>query len=300
MLSLLRRSIVIFIIGFIALFVLRISYGYVSQPNGEPLTRYAGNTISNASWKFASGLRNYASAKLKQSRSVPVGGTIGGSSDQKYEKIANIGLRSNKFDTHETDIRDHIKTNSALIQFEQRQGLKGNRLLRLAIGVNPDKFDQFVEKAQTFGTLTQLTINKSDKTNEYRDLQAKRGSLEKSRKALDELKKREGDIRSMVELEKQILSLEQKIQALGVNLGDFDSENEFVTVKLLLAEAKSAVLRNISFIKRALTAFVWTVGYYTMLWLALAFCAVAILASAHVIRMALVLFRDADKGGAKT
>ena len=300
MLTMLRRAIIVFVIGFIGLFGLRLGYGYITQPNGTPISSYTRN-VSAQAWKFASGLRNFASAKFKKvSRRQPLAGGPSGT-DQKYEKVANVGLRSTTFDKHEASVRDHIKTNDALIQFEQRRGLKGNRLLRLAIGVNPDKFDSFVRKVQTFGKLTQLTINKSDKTNEYRDLQAKRASLEKSRQALTELKKRDGDIRSLVELEKQILTLEQQIQALGVNLGDFDSENEFVTVKLLLAEAKSAVLRNISFVRRALTAFVWTVSYYTTLWVALAFCAAAFLVSIYAIRQLLKLLSEADrKGLAKT
>ncbi|HUS97234.1 MAG TPA: DUF4349 domain-containing protein [Hyphomicrobiaceae bacterium] len=294
MIAILRRTVIIFIAGFVVLFALRIGYGYWDQPNGQPVARAANTFGTSRNWKFAGGLRNYASAKVKVSRSQLPGGAIGGGVDQKYEKVANVGLTSGEFDRDEDNVRTHIKSNGALIQFEQRQGLKGHRLLRLAIGVSPDKFDSFVEKIQTFGKLSQLTINKSDKTNEYRDLQAKRASLDKSRTALAELKKREGDIRSMVELEKQVLALEQQIQALGVNLGDFDSENEFVTVKVLLAETQKSILRTLSFVARAFAAFVWTVQFYALLWVALAACAVAVLAGIFVIRLALKMLADAD------
>ena len=53
------------------------------------------------------------------------------------------------------------------------------------IGVDPAAFEAFVKKIQTFGELTLLTINKYHKTNEYRDLQAKRQALEMTREALD-------------------------------------------------------------------------------------------------------------------
>ena len=142
-------------------------------------------------------MRNYASTKVKF-KPAQVGGAFR-SVDQKYEKIANVGLRTLEFESDEQKLRSLIKDNSALIQFEQRQGLKRSRSLRLAIGVNPDKFDPFVAEVQQVGKLYQLTIDTSDKTNEYRDLQAKRASLETSRKALTELKQREGDIAAMVD-----------------------------------------------------------------------------------------------------
>lgn len=102
----------------------------------------------------------------------------------------------------------------------------------MALGLNPDKFDPSVTEVQQIGKLLQLTIDKSDRTNKYRDIQAKRASLETSRKALTELKK-------------QILKLEQAMHALGVNLGDFDVENEFVTVNVLLVETRRKVVRKI-------------------------------------------------------
>ncbi len=294
-----RCSILVFLVGFLALFVLRLGYGYWQSPNGEVIRQdNFGQSISSG-WNFASGLKNYASSKIKRAASGLASTTAGGGADQKYEKIANVGLRSSKFDDHEAVIRNLIKTSSSLIQFEQRRGLKGHRVLQLAVGVNPNRFDTFVEEAQTFGKLTELTINKSDKTNEYRELQAKRVSLEKTREALTQLKQREGEIRAMIELEKQILSLEQQIQNLGVSLGDFDAENEFVTVKMLLAEAKAAAIRSISFVNRALVAFTWTVKYYALLWLSLAAAIIAGLGATLLVRIFVNLLpkRDADSKG---
>ncbi|MFA9473909.1 MAG: DUF4349 domain-containing protein [Filomicrobium sp.] len=98
-------------------------------------------------------------------------------------------------------MRRLIGENDALTQHEQRQGLNGYRTLQLAIGVATNLFDAFVEKVQAFGELTRLTINKSEKTNECRDLQAKRRALEKTRTALIDLKQRDGEIRAMIGLE---------------------------------------------------------------------------------------------------
>lgn len=256
-----------FCLGFVVLFLLRLGYGYWTSPNGEPIRSAPINRASGQVWQFASSLKNYASAKVKRSAS-PVAAFS--ETDQKYEKIANIGLQSSKYDVAERNIRDLVKSSTSVIQFEQRSGLKGRRVARLAIGVIPNQFDSFVKDARTFGKLTELTINKSDKTNEYRQLTAQRVSLEKTRDALTKLKQRQGDITAMLALEKQMLSLEQQAQSLGVSLGDFDSENEFVTVKIVVSETGPPAIRNISFPNRALIAFVWTVKYYTFLWLGFA------------------------------
>ncbi|MEM6496547.1 MAG: DUF4349 domain-containing protein, partial [Pseudomonadota bacterium] len=168
------------------------------------------------------------------------------------------------------------------------------RSLRLAIGVNPEKFDPFVAEVQTIGKLYKLTIDKSNKTNEYRDLQAKRASLETSRKALTDLKQREGDIAAMVELEKQILKLEQAIQALGVSLGDFDVENEFVTVKVLLAETRRKIVRNISIWKRLLDTLFWTLPAYAVIWLVLAAAAFTGLVATFLMGKVARMVKDAE------
>lgn len=289
----LRRTTIVFVLGFLALFAVRFAYSYVKQPVRPPQSGGIIGTFSSGGWQFAKGLRNYASTKVKF-QPAQVGAAFR-SVDQKYEKIANVGLQTLKFEDDENKLRSMIKDNSALIQFEQRQGLKGRRSLRLAIGVNPEKFDPFVDEVQKIGKLSELTINKSDKTNEYRDLQAKRKSLETSRQALTDLKQREGDIGSMVELEKQILKLEQAIQALGVSLGDFDAENEFVTVKVLLAEARKRIIRNISIWKRLLDTFAWTVQAYALLWLVLAAAAFTGLVATYLLRTVVRLVRDADE-----
>ena len=281
-----RTTIILFVTGFLLVFFLRLGYGYLQSPDGVQIqSGRVGGTISQG-WDFAAGLKNYASKKIGvlSMHSSGQSATPATTTDQKYEKVANIGLYTDKFDDDETRVRTLIKKSSALIQFEQRQGLKGRRLLRLAIGVNPAQFDEFVDEIQTYGKLTELTINKSDKTNEYRQLQAKRVSLEKARASLTELKQREGEIRDMIELERRILESEQEIQKLGVSLGDFDAENEFVTVKILLAEKKAAI-RNVSFARRILVAFVFTAKYYTFLWLGLAAAIIAALAGVQLLRI---------------
>ena len=156
-------------------------------------------------------------------------------------------------------LRKNIKDNDALIQFEQKKGNNGARQLHLVIGVPPEKFDSLYLKLSTIGDVKSKQITKNDKTNEYKELNAKKASLEKIRNSLIELKSKGGEIAEYIELENRILDIEQQLQSLGVNLGNFDDENEFCTVKFSIAEGKEI---KISFMQRVKVALEWTVKIY--------------------------------------
>jgi uncharacterized protein YfcZ (UPF0381/DUF406 family) len=91
-------------------------------------------------------------------------------------------------------------------------------------------------------------ITKIDKTNEYRQLNAKKASLEKTLASLQELKSKTGVIDDFISLNYKILEIETQMQELGVELGNFDAENEFCTIKFSLYEGAAA--KSLNFIER--------------------------------------------------
>ncbi len=146
--------------------------------------------------------------------------------------------------------------------------------MHLLIGINPARFDSFHTTIQHIGTIKSTTIIKIDKTNEYRTLNAKKASLEKTLLSLNELKSRNGQIGDYVSLHDKILAIETQMQELGVELGNFDTENEFCTVKFSLYEG--ATEKGISLFSRIKTALEWTIRYYAMLVFALSVVLVSI------------------------
>ena len=94
-------------------------------------------------------------------------------------------------------------------------------------------------------------------------------------------------------------SLEQQIQGLGVSLGDFDAENEFVTVKLLLAESRLIKRAIKSFISHAFDGLAWTLLYYTMLWIGFAAFVLVAFLGLYLLREAARLYKAADTKFAK-
>lgn len=239
---------------FAILFILRFAYGYTKTiDNNNNQTQFFDNLLSVK--------RNYASKEYK-TKSSPSGQPSNAKMDQKYEKVAEIKTKSSEFLNEEKKARAEIEKYNALVQFEQKSGNDGNRKLNLLIGVPPENFDSLYHELITIGKVQAKQITKKDKTNEYKELNAKKLSLEKIRASLIDLKDKGGKIEEYMDLENRILEIEQELQNLGVSLGDFDDENEFCTVQFSLIEGKIA---KIGISQRIKVAFDWTVRTYLYL-----------------------------------
>ncbi len=239
---------------FLLLFVFRLIYGYVATDTG---------TGSDYTSDFFSSLenirKNYASEKFSNNSQFQPAME----SNQKFEKTASIKTKSSEFEKDEKTIKAKTKAYNAVIQYEQNQGQKGYRQIHLLIGVAPALFDSFYVDIQKTGVVRASQITKVDKTNEYKQLNAKKASLEKTLKSLLELKSRAGAITDFVSLHDKILEIEEKLQESGVELGNFDAENEFCTVKLSVYEG--ATQKNIPFIHRLKVAFEWSIKYFAII-----------------------------------
>lgn len=245
-----KKIILFLILGFIVLFAFRFIYGY---------TKTTDNT-SDQSPQFddmSSSKRNYASKEYKVQSSNETSSPV--KVDQKYEKIAEINTKSSNFEKEEAQTRKQIEKHNAIIQFEQKSGNTGYRRLDLLIGVPPENFDSLYSCLITIGNVQAKQITKKDKTNEYKELNAKKNSLEQIRTSLIELKSKGGKIDEYMQLENRILEIEEQLQELGVSLGDFDNENEFCTVKFSLKEGR---ISSISIFSRIKVALEWTVKMY--------------------------------------
>jgi len=246
----LKKLILWLIIIFAVLSIFRLIYGSTKTFDDTPNQTQFFDNISNSK-------RNYATKEYKVKSSTPNQTAI--KVDQKYEKIAEIKTKSSNFEEEEKSSRKTIEKLDALIQFEQKSGNKGYRKLNLVIGVPPENFDAIYNQLITIGKVQAKQITKKDKTNEYKELNAKKQSLEKIRNSLIELKSKGGKIEEYMGLENRILEIEQQLQGLGVSLGDFDDENEFCTVQFSLLEGKEV---KIGIMQRVKVALEWTVKIY--------------------------------------
>ncbi len=257
----LKRGIIYLILLFIILFMFRLFYGY---------SEYTNANIAESDLFFqeiSSSRVNYASKKYKIN-TVSNNASAVIDVDQKYEKIATVNTKSSEFEREKKSLDKEIKTHGAIIQFEQNSGNNGYRKLQLLIGVQPEKFDSLYNVLSKIGKVQSKEITKKDKTNEYKQLNAKKESLLKIRTSLIELKSKGGKIEEYIDLENRILSIEEELQGLGVQLGNYDEENEFCTIKFSLIEGLE---NKISLMHRIKVALEWTISTYLQLMLILFF-----------------------------
>ena len=254
---------------FVCMFLCRLFYGYATVPNA-----LAQSVMQMANYQVASTSKsNYASIKYKrEAQGAPQPVLV----DQKYERIAETRCETSRFEEDEKALRAAIAREKGLIQYEQRQGRKGQRRLDFSIGVPPSNFDALYEALQKTGQVVATNITKTDKTNEYLDLKAKIAALEANLASLRKLKARPGSLDELMRLETRMLEVQDQLQGLGVSLGAFDEENEFNTIRFGLVEVKK---RTISVVHRVKVAFEWTVKYYALLMFGL----VAALVAAFVV-----------------
>jgi hypothetical protein len=245
-----------FISLFVVLFLFRLLYGYMA------IDTNIGSDYSENFFSSIENLRkNYASEKISMKGDIQISQNM--ASNQKFEKTASIKTKTSEFEKDERQLKSKSKSYNAVIQYEQNLGQKGNRQIHLLIGVNPTMFDSFYNDILKIGVVKAMEITKVDKTNEYRQLNAKKASIEKTLQSLNELKTKGGQISDFVTLNDKILEIEAKAQELGVELGNFDAENEFCTVKISMYEG--ATSKNVSFIHRLKVALEWTIKYFAIM-----------------------------------
>ncbi len=243
---------------FLALFVFRFIYGF-ALPDAVQGSDRTGDFFSGIELR-----KNYASEKFSMK------GEGGGSgvqasafaSSQKYEKTATTRSRSTAFEKDNALLDRQVKAFNGVVQYEQRSGNPGDRQLHLLIGVVPEKFDTFYTAVQSIGRVRFTEITKVDKTNEYRQLNAKKTSLEKTLVSLNELKAKGGEITDFIALHEKIRDIESELQTLGVDLGNFDSENEFCSVRFSLYEGVAG--KKIGVMQRINVALEWTLQFYAL------------------------------------
>ena len=259
---------------FILLFAFRMLYGYVAA---DPASR---NDYSDNFFGSIDNLRkNYASEKIAIKGDIQAVPNM--ASSQKFEKTASIKAKTSEFDKDENLIKSKTKSYNAIIQYEQNLGQKGNRQIHLLIGINPAKFENFYLELQKIGMLKDTEITKVDKTNEYRQLNAKKISIEKMLQSLIELKSKGGQIADFISLNDKILEVEEQLQGLGVELGNFNTENEFCTVRFSMYEG--ATEKSISFIHRTKVALEWTIKYFAIIAITSLFILIAIFVLLSII-----------------
>lgn len=251
-------------------------YGYDGADVSDFADFKLNGAIKSAASAFVPEVHNYAREGRLAGGAAGIGGSFGApiklkgkvypapqnlppqESEETYEKIGSLSAWSRDFDNDEKKVRSAIASHQVLIQQEENSGLAGSRLLNLALGVVPEKFDAVMAELQKIGNLISFRVTKTDKTNDYRSLMAQRASIEKNRADLLALKKRSGKMSELLDLQQKIFDIDDNLKDLGLQIGHFEGQASLCTIALSLREIGPAPL----FWAFAVPALDWAVGEF--------------------------------------
>ena len=254
------------LLGFVAVFLFRWAF-VLFFTDHDVTVQYGGNY---AGYESGFSTRNIATNKVVVKDSA--GGQI--QLDQKYDKTAQLAFGSKRFDDANRQLREVTAAHEAVIQTERLSGLAGSQRLEVSIGVIPDRFDELVDALRNIGELRSFSVNKLDKTDEYRALTAEIATLENALAAYQALGEQGGSIQERLLLQERIVEVERSLQEVGVKAGLFTSDNSFCTINLTLQEAEGGTLSVRFVFSSAMEAFYWTLGALAILMALLVLCAI--------------------------
>jgi hypothetical protein len=193
-----------------------------------------------------------------------------------FEKTAQLALGSESFDQDESAIRRALTAHHAVAFNEKRSGIEPGRRLVLEISVPTEQFESLVNELQAIGQLQSITVQKRDRTGEFRRLHAQRQSLKQYLASVLKLRGgKAGSIEDELKLEQKIQDIEKELQSLSVQMGDFLGKESLYHIAVALTEYQPGGRfdRTYAVPQRVAHAFVWALGW----WLAIV-VAVAVLA----------------------
>ena len=271
--KLIKRIFIILIASFAVIFILRFVYELSFYFNSagsysRPQYIYDGYNYSAPDYGYISSLSGIQNISTAKQRITGDGGSIEINYDQKYEMISKMTAESDDFENDVGTLRKEIDDLNGVVQMENSSGLEEHRSrsLWISIGIPPGKFDLLVDKVKTIGNLTSFSVNKTDKTTEFRSYLAQREALEKTLESYNSLKTIGGSITDLLVVEQKIIEVEKEILQMGVTLGIYDESQSMCTVDFTLNEYYSVNYKSsIEFymiIDSASNALLWTLGFY--------------------------------------
>jgi hypothetical protein len=183
---------------------------------------------------------------------------------QVYQKEAKMKSLSSNFDEDEKNLKVKVKNVNGNISYENNTGLKPHRFINVVISISPQDFDSLVLDLKKIGELSEIMITKEDKTQEFRTLYAKRGSLVNYQKSLIRLRSNQGKVEEFISLEEKIQEIEKEIQSYGVQLGEFVEKESFCNIAILLMEYQRSIIDEEKYPleSRLVNSFIWAIKWY--------------------------------------
>jgi hypothetical protein len=174
---------------------------------------------------------------------------IANSSDRKIIKSASMELEALEFDKTTNAIITKIQSMGGYVESSNIQGRriadKGqieNRTASITFRVPKQSFDAFILEVGNLGNVISKNTSGQDVTGEYFDTEAHLKSLMIQEERLLEILKKTGQLKDIIELEKELANVRYQIENLTGTLKKWDNLIDYSTVRLDIREVQEVQL----------------------------------------------------------
>ena len=127
--------------------------------------------------------------------------------------------------------KGYVATTSS--EKQENGKLKGE----IVVKVLPENLDRFLQKIRGLGELKNQTLGTEDITKNYFDTEARlKNARVMEQRLIDMLKKKSDDINDLLQVEKELGRVREEIEKMQGDLKFWDSQVQFATVTISLAE----------------------------------------------------------------
>lgn len=258
-----KKVLAILFLGFIVLFVVRFLYSFAVPVEDlrRPFRRVAERMEQSVSFSYKRAIASNLTQIAASAELFLAQGNV--QLLEVFEKTGTLNSTTVRFDSDKKKLFEVIEKHKAKVKSQSGRGLCPARSLNVAIHVKAEAFDDMVENLKGVGELDSISVAKSDRTEEFRKLFARKESLEKHEKVLLKLRESQGTVEDFIGLEEKILDIQKEILSARIQLGDFTREESFCNVSYSLSEKKQPEAPELSLKGRLLHSLVWSIINYS-------------------------------------
>jgi hypothetical protein len=166
-------------------------------------------------------------------------------SERKIIKNADIQLETLQFDKTNSSILSKTEQFSGYVESSNITGTSisdkdtiSNRTARFVLRIPKNSFDKFLNDLGSIGNITSKTVSGNDVTSQYFDTEAHLKSLQVEEDRLLEILKKTGELKDIIEVEKELTNVRYQIENLTGTLKKWDNLVDYCTINLVVSEVQ--------------------------------------------------------------
>lgn len=166
-------------------------------------------------------------------------------SNRKIIQNATMEIQTLEFDKSSNDLINKINAIGGYVESSNASGKRvdndlntQNRYASISARIPVKSFDAFLKDMDSIGTVVNQNINTNDITSQYFDTEARLKSLTIQQERLLELLKKSGELKDILEIEKELERVRYEIETLTGTLNKWNNLIEYSTININLYEVQ--------------------------------------------------------------